>query len=401
MLTAMPILIDGTSHEDGVFPLQLTEGPPHRLKISPGQGGLSMGPRASTPKADLWVDADARLHWACFEPFATPAGSPWPRQFYYSGNDSTFFAWSRQRPIEGFKWQPLLSGPLEIDASQSRIRELSLYLQGNQGHISLKLPSLEMRLHLHGDLSQISVTAGLPESLSLSPATSKRSTDAALQLPDMGGLTQVSSLELCNNAGHQPISLQHLSQFPRLESLSLWGNFCDLEQLAQCTELKSLSLRFMPNLQGLPPLQSWPGLDSFIACNVEEATGKRLRQQLKERAKTRAWDKYASVSQLRKPEWWSKHYGRPFSSWPPARAKLAHAAFDLAEQQIHAAQTLNDIQAALTTFSTRFNTVKGIETAEREDLGEAIGQLAQLPTALSLGASDALAQQWFDACRGY
>ena len=142
-----------------------------------------------------------------------------------------------------------------------------------------------MRLHLHGDLSQISVTAGLPESLSLSPATSKRSTDAALQLPDMGGLTQVSSLELCNNAGHQPISLQHLSQFPRLESLSLWGNFCDLEQLAQCTELKSLSLRFMPNLRGLPPLQSWPGLDSFIACNVEEATGKRLRQQLKERAK--------------------------------------------------------------------------------------------------------------------
>ena len=258
-----------------------------------------------------------------------------------------------------------------------------------------------MRLHLHGELSLVSVTEGLPDSLSLSPATSKRSTDAALQLPDMGGLTQVSSLELCNNAGHQPISLQHLSRFPRLESLSLWGNFCDLEQLAQCTELKSLSLRFMPNLQSLPPLQSWPGLDSFIAYNVEEATGKRLRQQLKERAKTRAWDKYASVSQLRKPEWWSKHYGRPFSSWPPARAKLAHAAFDLAEQQIHAAQTLNDIQAALTTFSTRFNTVKGIETAEREDLGEAIGQLAQLPTALSLGASDALAQQWFDACRDY
>lgn len=398
----MPLLIDGTSHEDGVFTLQLTGGKPHRLKTGPGQGAVTIGPRGSIAKADLWVDADTAVHWSCFDPFCTPAGSPWPRQFYYTGNDSGFFAWARQRPIEGITWQPLLAHDLDIDASQSRIRELSLHLRpGNNGHLRLKLPSQGMRLYLRGNLSQISASEGLPESLSLSPATSKRSTDAALQLPDMESLTQVTTLELCNGAGHQAISLQKLSQFPRLESLSLWGHFCDLEMLAQCTQLTSLSLRFIPHLQGLPDLQSWPALDSFIAYNVEEATGKRLRQQLKERAKVRAWNDYTSVSQLRKPEWWAKEYGRPFSAWPAARAKLAHAAYELAEQQIRAAQALGEVQSAISSFTARFNSVKGIETSEREDLGAAAWQLAQLPEAQALGATEELAQQWFDAVRDY
>ncbi|MGU3628255.1 transcriptional regulator [Comamonas sp. C24C] len=306
------------------------------------------------------------------------------------------------RPIENFSWYPQLQQDVHIDASQSRIRELSIHLQaGHQGHIHLKLPQQGMHLHLQGNLEQITVTAGLPESLSLSPATSKNPADKAFQLPDMGCLKQVGTLELRNGAGKQAVSLQNLLQFSKLDSLSLWGNHSDLAQLSSCTQLRALSLRFMRHLSELPALQAWPQLDSFIAYNVEEAAGKRLRQQLKERTRARPWAGYTSVSQLRKPEWWNKEYGRPFAGWPAARARIAYAAYDLAEQEIGTASSLDHVQAALTTFTARFNTVKGIETSEREDLGLAVQQLAQLPAALALKLTHEQAGQWFDENRDY
>lgn len=398
----MPLLIDGTPHEDGTFPLQLTQGAAHKLQTSPGQGSLSFGPKEQLPKADLWLAADAPVLWPCFDSFATPAGSPWPRHFYYAGNDSGFFAWAQRRPIEGLTWYPQLQQDVHIDASQSKIRELSIHLKpGNRGHVSLQLPEQGLRLHLHGQLSQITVTGGLPDSLSLNPATSKKPADAALELPDMGALKQVTTLELGNGAGKQAISLQSLLQFSELTSLSLWGNHSDLALLSRCARLKALSLRFMPHLQELPALQAWPELDFFVAYNVEEATGKRLRQQLKDRAKERPWAEHAAVSQLRKSEWWAREYGRPFASWSAARAKMGHAAYDLAEQQLSVAQCLADVQVALTSFTSRFNHVKGIETTEREDLGQAVHQLAQLPAARSLGLTNELAQQWFDESRDY
>ncbi len=398
----MPLLIDGTPHEDGIFTLQLTSGAPHRLKTSPGQGSLSLGPEKLLKTADLRLPVDACVLWHCFDPFATPAGSPWPRSFYYTGNDHGFFTWSQLRPIENFSWYPQLQQDVHIDASQSQIRELSIHLQaGHQGHIHLKLPQQGMHLHLQGNLEQITVTAGLPESLSLSPATSKNPADKAFQLPNMGCLKQVCTLELRNGAGKQAVSLQNLLQFSKLDSLSLWGNHSDLAQLSSCTQLRALSLRFMRHLSELPALQAWPQLDSFIAYNVEEAAGKRLRQQLKERTRARPWAGYTSVSQLRKPEWWAKEYGRPFAGWPAARARIAHAAYDLAEQEIGAASSLDHVQAALTTFTARFNTVKGIETSEREDLGLAVQQLAQLPAALALKLTHEQAGQWFDENRDY
>ena len=398
----MPLLIDGTPHEDGVFTLELTPDAPHRLKTSPGQGSLTLGPRTLLKTADLWLPVDACVLWSCFDPFATPAGSPWPRSFYYTGNDHGFFTWAQLRPIENFSWYPQLQQDVHIDASQSQIRELSIHLQaGHQGHIHLKLPQKGMHLHLQGNLEQITVTAGLPESLSLSPVTSKNPADKAFQLPDMGCLKQVCTLELRNGAGKQAVSLQNLLQFSKLDSLSLWGNHSDLAQLSSCTQLRTLSLRFMRHLSELPALQAWPQLDSFIAYNVEEAAGKRLRQQLKERTRARPWAGYTSVSQLRKPEWWSKEYGRPFAGWAAARARIAHAAYDLAEQEIGAASGLDHVQAALTAFTARFNMVKGIETSEREDLGLAVQQLAQLPAALALKLTHEQAGQWFDENRDY
>lgn len=402
----MPILIHGQPHEDGCFPLALTDGSPHALHTSPGQGSLEIGPRDGCPKADLWVDASQTLDWSCFDVFATPAGSPWPRHIRYTGCDHGFFPWSAHRPIENFSWWPLLSGELHVDARASRIQSLAIHLpKQSTGRLTLHLPDGEsappLTLSLHGDLSKITVKGAPPKHLSLSPYTRKRSSDAPLQLPDLGMLQQTTSLELCNSAGRQPISLQGLKQFTQLSSLALRGQCTELESLLCLTELSALQLRFMPQLSGLPALDSWPSLEHFIAYNVEEAAGKRLRLQLKAREKLRPWQDYSSVSQLRKPEWWSKEYGHPFYGWPAARAKLAHAAYDLAEQSLLQAQNREQAQAALSMFAARFNTVKGMETSEREDLAEAVWQLAQLPQARALGLSDALAQQWFDEARNY
>ncbi|WP_120965079.1 transcriptional regulator [Comamonas sp. lk] len=402
----MPIVINGQPHEDGRFPLPLTDGPPHILRTSPGQGSLDIGPKDRCPKADLWVDAHQLLRWSCFDAFATPAGSPWPRHIRYTGSDHGFFAWSAGRPIENFSWWPPLSGELQVDARASRIQTLAIYLpaQGG-GHLTLHLPDGEnappLQLSLQGDLSKITVKGEAPGHLSLSPLTSKRSSDAPLQLPELGLLQQTSSLELRNGAGKQPICLHGLKQFPHLSSLALWGQCAHLESLGSLTELTALQLRFMPQLGGLPALDSWPRLEHFIAYNVEEAEGKRLRQQLKAREKLRPWQDYSAVSQLRKPEWWRKEYGRPFSGWPAARAKLAHTAYDLAAKGLGQAQDLEQAQAALRLFTARFNSVKGMETGEREDLGEAVWQLAQLPQAQALGLSAELAQQCFDEARDY
>ena len=84
----------------------------------------------------------------------------------------------------------------------------------------------------------------------------------------------------------QPISLQCVKRFPNLKSLSLYASFSDLDALAQCN-LASLLLRFVPDLGGLPALNTWPNLDSFIAWNVAQAAGKRLRKEIKARAAIR------------------------------------------------------------------------------------------------------------------
>ena len=402
----MGIVINGEQREDGKFPLQLTAGKPHTLITSPGVGRLSLGPRTMGKKVDLWVEADEAIHWPCFDPFATMAGSPWPRHLDYWGNDSGFFAWSTKREIEGFTWKPALPHDLKVDASLSRIDTLSLHLPADgAGRLHLRLPSTSpgriSRLSLHGTLHKAQFSGGLPQYLSLSPATSKRSSDEPVQLPDLGTLQQITHLELCNGAGKQPISLRCLHQFPHLTSLSIWGHCVDLQELAALQGLTTLQLRFMPHLTGLPALDHWPQLESLIAYNVEEAAGKRLRQQMKALEKLRPWAEYSSVTQLRKPEWWTKEYGRPFAGWPATRAKQANAAYDTAELALRSATQRQQAQAAIEAFTVRFNNVKGIETTEREDLGEAVWQLAQLPEAQVLGVTEELAQQWFDAVRDY
>ena len=268
-------------------------------------------------------------------------------------------------------WVPILPADIAIDASQSNAHDLLIGLDLPAGHLHLKLPKRQVfeyfRLSVSGDLSRFSADA-------LTPRTSPRRYEGPYMMPDVGALHQVASLTLQNEPMAQPISLECLNRFPNLKSLSLRGSFCDLYQLAGQTQLERLALRFMPDLGGLPGLSTWPVLDSFIAFNIEETEGKRLRQQLKSRAAIRAWTKHSSVSQLRKHEWWEAEFGRPFSAWPKRSAKLANEAFEAALAALAQARSIADAEAVFTAFTVRFNALKGIETAERDDLGEAVWQ---------------------------
>ncbi len=391
----------GSISEAGHYPIDLTAPDSHTLVIKPGVGSLSIGPSQLGKKADLHVETDARIDWTVFEPFATPAGSPWPRYLRYTGSDSGFFAWAQSRPIEEMSWEPILPADMAVDASQSAIHGLHIELNASGGRLHLKLGKQLFRLSLSGDLARVTVTGDMPSLLTLSPHTSRRRDDPPLILPDLGELYQASSLTLHNAPMGQPISLECLSRFPSLNSLSLWGSFCDLDKLAQLDQLTGLELRFMPDLEALPSLDTWPLLERFIAYNVEETAGKRLRQQMKARTKTRPWNDYASVSQLRKAEWWQTEYGRPFSSWPKRLSKLANEAYNTAQAAMAEARSLADAEAAITAFTQRFNALKGIETTEREDLGEAVWQLSQSVNQIGQPIAEEMAQGWFDAARDY
>lgn len=395
----------GSIRGEGRYPIDLTGPHSHTLVIKPGVGSLSIGPSQSGNKVDLHVDPYTPINWNVFDSFATPAGSPWPRFLYYKGSDVGFFDWAKERPIEEMSWVPILPEDIVVDASQSKLYSLSIDLDKFESRLHLKLPKSQVseffRLSVAGDLSRFSVEGDMPYSLTLKPRTSRRKNNDPFLLPDLGELRHVTNLTLQNEPLAQPISLECLTRFQNITSLSLWGNFCDLELLACQTQLTNLELRFMPDLSDLPPLAVWPLLDRFIAYNVEEITGKRLRKQMKERANTRPWTSYASVSQLRKPEWWTTEFGRPFSSWPKRLAKLANEAYDAAQAALAQARSLADAEAAITAFTVRFNNLKGIETIEREDLGEAVWQLSQSDHLIGQPIAEEMAQRWFDAARDY
>jgi hypothetical protein len=388
--------------EPGRYPLDLTGPHSHTLDRQLGVGSLSIGPPALRKKAELHVEPDAPIQWSVFDAFATPAGSPWPRYLHYTGNDAGFVEWAWKRPVEQISWTPLFQADKTVDASRSILHSLHIKLgSSSSGRLHLVLPEKAVRLSVSGDLARFTATGTLPTSLALVPHLDRRASCQPYALPDMGDLQGVTSLTLQSSPLGQPISLDGLDRFPHLEELSLWGSFSDLDALTRLPQLTALELRFMPDLAGLPALDTWPQLERFIAFNVEESNGKRLRQQMKARAKTRPWADYASVSQLRKPEWWASEFGRPFAAWPKRLAQLANEAYNTAEAALAEARSLADAEAAITAFTGRFNALKGIETTEREDLGEAVWQLSQSAQPGGEAIPEEMAQGWFDAARDY
>lgn len=385
----------GSETEGGSFFLSLTGPHSHTLTREPGLARLALGQGT----ADLHVDPDDAIDWTAFDPFATPAGSPWPRHLDYRGNDTGFFTWARRRPIENMSWRPVFDDARRVDATGAGIHSLFLKLDEGGGSLHLALPDTYM-LSIAGDLARLTTEGPLPTTLALLPALG-RGTDGAVSLPDLGPLRDVRNVTLSGKPLARPISLRSLAAFREIETLSLWGSFTDWDALAELSALQTLEIRFVPDLEGMPSLDTWPHLESLIAFNIDVGAGKRLRSQMRARAKVRPWEGYTSVVKLRESDWWQTEYGRPFSGWDSRLAKRANAAYDAAVAAIADAETADDVRGAVVAFVEGFNAVPGIETTEREDLGDAVVHFAALERAVALGVDADAALEWFEQTRDF
>jgi len=382
--------------------LSLTSENSHTVKIPPGQGSFSIGTLGMNPKKfDVLVDNTLPIHWDCFNSFFTGSGNnnkhlypygDWPRFFYYWGNDLNFITWSQKRAIEEFTWCP--NAPISADFTKSNIGRLIINAEVSK--IALQLGT-HRYFCIGGSLEGVNVIkTGKIDAVSFVPTVSKNSL-APYQLPRFEAFSEIDSLDIKVEPIGQPFDCKCLLQFKNLTSLSLSGNLINLHYLEQLQGLESLAIRYAPNLEKLPALKSWDKLTSFIGWNIEENKGKLLRNELKQLGKERDLE-YSSVSQLRKLIWFTTEYGIPFDAWTGKNAKIAIRTYKATVKKLKKVKTESEAKEILTEFARVFNELPQIETTERENIGEAVEQLRQVP-AIEIDAKKA--SQWFDEVRDY
>jgi hypothetical protein len=386
--------------------IDLTGPSSHVLDRERSFAGPFIGPSAPGGGYYLHVKPDEHINWAALDIFATPGARRWPRYLSYVGQDAGFFEWARERPIESFNWSPVLPVDRVIDVGGAKIQRLTIAIDRPGGRLLFEVQERRTSERQHylkvtGDLSRFSTDGYVPFHLELAPSTGRHRDGSPYLLPDMGELQRVTHLGLHGEPLAQPLSLECLGRFPNLVSLDLFGNFTDLEELARQPQLRGLRLRCMPNLNGLPALSTWPDLNRLHASNIDESEGKRLRREYRARAKTCPWTGPSGVGPLRKPAWWESEFGRPFSEWPARLARLANRAYDVALAELRNAPTMAVGEAAIKAFTGRFNTLTGIGSPERDDLGDAVYLLGQSENAVRLGITEDMAQAWFDTVRDY
>ncbi|WP_327011324.1 hypothetical protein OHA72_31005 [Dactylosporangium sp. NBC_01737] len=375
--------------------ISLTGPDSHRLVRSPGVGVVVIGPAGTTPRPDLVVAAGDAIDWSVFDPFTVPAGYPWPRRIVYEGDDTGFFGWARRRPIETFDWRPRAAHA--VDASAAQIGHLGITLR--DAPLRLTVPSAPHgSLSVTGDLGLLTAAPADGDAcprLAFAPDTLPSPDAAPLRLPDLPAFAGAHSVDVTVRPLRQPFDCASLLQFPEVRSVALAGQLAGVDALARLRHLTALQLRYCPDLAGLPALHDWPDLTHLIAFNVEDATGRRLRGEL--RRSGRQW-RHSSVSQLRGPEWFATEYGLPFSAWQGRKAKAAVTAYRAAERDIAAATAPAAVEAAVRAFVGVINAMPGIETPDREDAGEAVFQLT---AATPFGDLTEAALKWFDDARDF
>jgi hypothetical protein len=366
-----------------------------------GQGSLSIGSLGMDKKLyDVLVDENLPINWDTFNTHFTGSGvekkkiypyGDWPRFFYYSGNDLGFIKWTEKRETEDFSWTP--QKPVKADFTKVKIRNLNI--QSKNVKIDLKLGQNIRKFSMSGDIENFNIQSndGIT-SLGVYPNISN---NKVYQLPNFDCLKQITSLEISLNPLDHPIDCKSLLQFKSLTNLSLSGNFTNLDCLKNFEELERLAIRYAPNIESFPKLSSWEKLTSFIGWNIEETKGRLLRTELKSLSKERELE-YSSVSQLRKLIWFTTEYGMPFSAWEGKNAKIAIKNYKLTLKKLKKVKTEDEAKNELSKFTQIFNDLSQMETTEREDIGEAIEQLRQIP---NFEIDSKKANKWFDEARDY
>lgn len=382
--------------------LSLTSTNSHSIKVAAGQGSFSIGEIGMDKKKfDVLVEKDVPIYWNTFDPFTTPAGSHWPRFFYYYGNDIGFLEWSKNRAIEEFFWQP--SKPVNIDLNTTQIGNFSV--RSNKNPIKITLPEEDeyhyglRSLSLLGDIEEIEIVSkNVKPHIRLYPNVKSNKSLSPYQLPVFNDLAEITLLDVAVDPLGQVLDCASLLQFPNLKSLNLTGNISNVNRLAELKKLESLAVRYTPNLENFPPLTTWGGLRSFIGWNIDATAGKKLKAELKLLMKSGRELEYSSVSKLRSMVWFMTEYGIPFANWESKNAKIATKAYKAAVQEIAQAKTVVEVERSIATLITIINQLPNIETVEREDTAVAIQQLIG---ASSVKIPMETADNWFDEMRDF
>ncbi len=382
--------------------ISLTGRDSHTAFIPLGQGSLSIGTRGiSEGDYDLWVEPDEAIDWDAFNGLYTGYGQghqdtlpygDWPRWFYYSGSDTGFIQWSAKRRIEEFHWTPQTDRT--VDLTHAKIGRLSI--RAGDGKIRFSTGEDITSLTLSGALENFDVSVcGKMPALTFCPSIPKGR--PSCRLPVFPSLAQAEGVTIQYPLTKIPFDCGSLLQFSDLKALYLYRNVTDLGALAALEKLEALGLRYVPDLRGMPKLACWDGLRSFIGFNIEETAGKVLRAELKELKKRKPME-YSSVTRLRKGNWFTAEYGIPFSTWEEKNEKNAVKAYKRCVSQIKRSGTEDEVHQAVIGLIKVINGMDGIETSEREDVGEAVGQLKEYAP---IEISPEKWELWFDEERDF
>ncbi len=371
--------------------LSLTARDSHCVKIQSGQGSFSFGPakHRHAKKFDAIVQPDVPINWAVFEQFAG-----WPRYFDYTGNDAGFIQWSVKREIENITWEPCSSQ--QLDCSGANIYHFFLELGDN---IELTLSNLSVHhLCVRGQLSNLALhdKQSNVECLSFQPDCSKNAKSEPYQLPVLPSLAQVESINIHVDPMGQAFDCASLLQFENLTDITLSGNLTNFAALTKL-DLRNLAIRYCPNLTDFPSLDSWAELNQLIIWNAEETNGKRLRSELNKLKKVKELE-HASVSKLRKKDWFVTEYGLPFSAWTKGNERIANKAYKSAVKEIAVAINEQEIKAAIYKLVDAVNQLDDIETPHRDDMSLAIDNLADV---CPIDIDHHKFNQWFDDKREF
>jgi len=391
----IPVTLAGKYNHLYEFHLPLTKQGIQHISTQIGTSGFSIGANGiSDGLHDAWADADDVIDWSVFDRLDFPGhGDCFLKAFDYTGNDTTCTNWASNRSVRFFHFKPVKN--VVVDLKNAQIRVFDLYVNDNL--VDLSLGEEANYITIHGNLENVTFKH-CPEVFSLSfKSFQNKQNKPMYQLPDYPIAKKATSISIFGDVKGEPFDCESLLQFSNLKSLYLSGNVTNVASLAKLERLEKLGLSLIPELSGMPYLETWIHLGSFFAENVEETVGKRLREELKLLKKDKDFPDYCGVLKLRKSIWFETEYNIPFSSWEN-NAKVATRVYKNALKEMRKAKIEADVEHAIIDLITRLNELPNMDTSEREDVWIAVNQLVEVS---EVDICQEILTKWFDETRDF
>ena len=343
--------------------ISLTGPDSHKFDLYFGEGHFSIGAKGIKNNGinKVMVDKDDVINWQSID-----EACPWkPMAIYYTGNDTGFLKWAKEREIFNFSWTPLKK--MKVDFSQTKIQSLFFYLDYE---LEISLGDNIYTLDLYGNPNNLKILkcSKVPD---LSFHFRKDKNIKKHTLPEYLPFKDVKKIYIELNANDVPFDCSSLLQFKNLKVLYLDGNLTNLNSLKELTSIEELGFWNVPDLSNLPPLETFKNLRNFVAQNIDAKTGEKLRKELKELKKVKKFD-FASVSKLRDKLWFITEYGLPFVNWEEELSKKATRTYKVCLNKIKIAENESEVKNAVVEFINKMNALDDIETQERDDICDAL-----------------------------